>query len=83
MSKELSSYPTRLQPWYVVYKDPDRELLGSSPSYFSVEGHDIFTLKKKNAQCFTNIHSAARVAASEKAMIRALVTKEEGEEFGQ
>lgn len=78
------SYPTPLSPWFVVYragKTPDITEYYRSPENES--DLSLFTPLAGLAMLFTNIQSAARVAASEGAMIRVLVTKEDAKEFGR
>lgn len=77
-------HPTPLNPFYVVYRT------GSRPDvteyYRSPENEadiQLFTELPGLAMLFTNLQSAARVAASEGAQIRVLVSKEDAKEFGR
>lgn len=78
------SYPTPLSPWFVVYrtgKTPDITEYYRSPE--NEQDLNLFTPLAGLSMLFTNIQSAARVAASEGGMIRALVTKDDAKEFGR
>jgi hypothetical protein len=86
------SHPTTLNPYFVIYRnegsDDGKVATGYSfTEYFTngeVEGDKkTFTTKKSIVMLFTNLASAARIAQVEGGMIRALVTKEEYEEFGR
>jgi ADP-dependent phosphofructokinase/glucokinase len=72
-----------LNPWFVVYREGKR----GHTEYFTIgiteDDHATFTERKAFAMLFTNLQSAARVAAAEVGMIRALVTKDEAAEFGR
>lgn len=72
-----------LNPWFVVYREGER----GHTEYFTTgvveDDKATFTERKAFAMLFTNIQSAARVAAAEVGMIRALVTKDEAAEFGR
>ena len=78
------SYPTVLSPWFVIFRQ--RLIPGDIEFYRSpneADDTEIFTQQRAMAMLFTNIQSAARVAASERAMIRVLVDKEGAKEFGR
>ena len=79
------SYPTTLSPWYVVYRPSkkDTEYYRSPEGTTEAEDKILFTESKRTALLFTHLQSAARVATSEGARIRVLVTREEAEEFGR
>lgn len=69
-----------LNPWFVVQRlDANSEM----EFFTAVEGKDTFTKVKGTATLFMNLNSAARTAKAEVAQIRALVSKEETEEFGR
>jgi hypothetical protein len=82
------SFPTVLSPWYAVYRQRLVHAAGPGDIEFyrspnAADDTEIFTEQRAMTMLFTNLQSAARVAASEGAMIRVLVTKEEGREFGR
>jgi hypothetical protein len=82
---EVSSFPTVLSPWFVVQKFKSLGMAGQQYFFCAVEiaDSDCWTESKRNAMLFMSIHSAARVAQAEAGEIRALVTKEEADEFGR
>ena len=81
--------PTILSPWFVVQKfSPCAHCkaanFGMIEYYMMPEDRPgLFTPDKKRAAIFMSIHSAARVAQSEAAEVRALTTEEEVTEFGR
>lgn len=78
------SFPTALSPWFVVFREGPKE--GETEYYRSPENESdvkLFTVQRGLSMLFTNLQSAARVAASEGAMIRVLVDKEGAKEFGR
>jgi hypothetical protein len=75
--------PTVLSPWYVVYRFTGP---ATGIEYYRSpleEETNLFVTQRGLAMLFTNLNSAARVAASEGAEIRVLVSKENAEEFGR
>jgi hypothetical protein len=72
------TYPTVLSPWFVVQKRA-----AGRTSYFSQADNPdgIFVAEKTQALLLVNLHAAARIAQSNEAEIRALVCREDYEEF--
>ncbi len=85
----IVSHPSSLSPWFVIFKQhhvEPQELVWYQSSYSEAVREDgvtveTFSANKRGALLFHNLGSAARVAASENAMIRTLVTRAEAEEF--
>jgi len=81
--------PTTLNPWFVVQKfypcaHCKAENFGQIQFYFMPEDRPgLFTTDRKRAAIFMSLQSAARVAQSEAAEVRALLTEEDVQEFGR
>lgn len=76
--------PTVLNPWYVVYKTKSTEK-GEVFFYYSAaeDGTMLFDIRPKRAMMIQSLHTAARIAASEGANIRVLVSADDASEFGR
>lgn len=77
-----SRLPSLFEPWYVVFKIDEK---GGFTFYSSITDGgvpEMWTKVKGLARTFVNVRDAARVSIAEGAMLRALVSAEDGKEFG-
>lgn len=82
------SFPTPLNPWYVVQRltttaEPTVEMSYAVSNYDQDDSTAMFSTNKKDALLFMSLASAARVALSEGAEVRVLTTKDATKEFSR
>lgn len=77
-----SRLPSLYDPWYVVFKTDEHGKFSYFSSITDGTPAEMWTKIAGLARTFVNVRDAARVAIAEQAMIRALVSREDGKEFG-
>jgi hypothetical protein len=81
----MNSFPTVLNPWYVVARWEQLGFLGQA-LYYTSQGDDadsIWTEDQKKAMFFLNLNSAIRVAKSERAEVLVLWDKAQLPAYGR
>lgn len=74
------TYPTHLNPWYVVYFEGEKGVTYYQSPY-SDDKDDVFSPMKTGAMLFSSLTSAIQVAEATSSDIRVLYNREGWEEF--
>lgn len=82
MDARPSRLPSLFEPWYVVFKVDEKGGFSFFSSINDGSPAEMWTKVKGLARTFTNVRDAARVSIAEGAMLRALVSPDDGKEFG-